>query len=246
VFNGSPVSNNNGDPQKVNPSGTSFPLNGGALAIAELQYSYPSLGTMLYADQPAPMSHVYKIGFWYDTENLADQRYDNTGLSLASPASTGIPRSHHGNYSIYAVADQMVWQDPEEADRTVGVFARAMGTPEVDRNLIDFSLNLGLTLHEPIKHRDDDTFGVGLGYAKVSGRAASLDRDTAFFTNSFNPARTSETFVETTYSYAFTPWVQLQPDFQYVFNPGGGLANASGTERIRDEAVVGLRTNILF
>jgi porin len=246
VFNGSPASNNNGDSQQQNPSGTSFPLNGGALAIAEMQYSYPSLGTMLYADQPQPLGRVYKLGFWYDSERFADQQLDNTGLSLANPASAGIPQQHRGDYSIYAVADQMVWVDPEESDRSVNVFLRVMGTPEVDRNLIDFSLNAGLTFHEPFLHRDDDTFGIGLGYAKVSSRAAALDRDTASFTGSFNPARTSETFVETTYSYEVAPWLQLQPDLQYVFNPGGGLANASGTGKIQDEFVLGLRTNILF
>src|SRR5580704_9439742 len=35
VFSGSPTGNPNGDPQQTNPSGTSFPLNRGALVIAE-------------------------------------------------------------------------------------------------------------------------------------------------------------------------------------------------------------------
>jgi porin len=80
VFNGAPASNNNGDSQQINPSGTSFPLNGGTLAIAELQYSYPSLGTMLYADQAEPLARVYKLGIWYNTESFFDQHLDNTGL----------------------------------------------------------------------------------------------------------------------------------------------------------------------
>ena len=247
VFNGSPVKNGvDGDPQLANPSGTSFPLNGGALIIAELQYSYPALGSMLYADQNEPLARVYKIGFWYDTEHFADQRIDNTGLSLANPLSTGIPQQHRGDYSIYAVADQLVWVDPEEADRTINLFARAMGTPETNRNLIDLSLNFGMTFHEPFLHRDDDTFGIGMGFAQVSSQAGALDQDTAFYTGAFTPKRTNETFVEVTYQYAVAPWLQLQPDFQYVFNPGGGISNASGTGRVKDEAVLGVRTNILF
>ena len=51
----------------------------------------PSLGTMVYADQAEPLARTYKLGFWYDTESFADQRFDNTGLSLANPASNGIP-----------------------------------------------------------------------------------------------------------------------------------------------------------
>ncbi|HEX3885113.1 MAG TPA: carbohydrate porin [Stellaceae bacterium] len=246
VFNGAPARNTNGDAQLINPSGTQFPLNGGTLAIAELQYSYPALGSMIYANESAPLSRVYKIGIWYDTESFADQRFDNTGLSLADPGSTGIAQPHRGNYSIYAVADQMVWQDPDEADRTFNLFFRAMGTPEVNRNLIDFSLNAGFTFKEPFLHRDDDTFGMGLGWAKVSPRVAGLDRDAQAFSGSFTPAQTSETFVEATYQYAVTPWLQVQPDIQYVFNPGGGVPNNSGTARIKDELVMGVRTNIQF
>lgn len=247
VLNGSPVSNNTGDPQRQNSSGTSFPLNGGALAIAEVQYAYPSLGTMLYANKSEPLARVYKLGIWYDTERFADQEVDNTGLSLANAASTGIPKTHRGDYAIYAVMDQMIWQDPAEADRTLNVFVRAMGTPLPDRNLVDFSLNAGITFHEPFLHRDDDTFGVGMGYAHVSGRAAALDRDTGFFTGSFTPVRSGETFVEATYQYQVTPWWQLQPDFQDVINPGAGIANPNApAQRAKNEAVLGLRTNILF
>jgi len=247
VFNGSPVKANVvGDPQKANASGASFPLNGGALVFAEMQYSYPSVGSMLYADQNEPLARVYKLGFWYDTERFADLRFDHAGLSLADPASSGVPLRHRGNYSIYATADQLIWVDPEEPDRTISLFARAMGTPQSDRNLIDFSLNLGMTLHEPFPHRDDDTFGVGLGYAKVSSQAAALDQDTAAFVGAFNPSRTGETFLEVTYQYAVAPWLQLQPDFQYIFNPGGGIANTAGTAKVKDEAVIGVRTNILF
>jgi porin len=247
VFNGSPVSNNTGDPQRQNPSGTSFPLNGGALAIAEVQYAYPSLGTMRYADQPEPLARVYRLGIWYDTERFADQAVDNTGLSLANPGSMGIPKTHRGDYAIYAVADQMIWQDQTEANRTLNVFVRAMGTPLADRNLIDFSVNAGITFREPFVHRDNDTFGIGIGYTHVSGRAAALDRETNLFTASSIPVRSGEAFIEATYQYQVTPWWQLQPDFQYVFNPGAGIANPNAPgQRIRNEAVFGLRTSILF
>ena len=122
-----------------------------------------------------------------------------------------------------------------------------MGTPLADRNLIDFSVNAGLTLKEPFLHRDDDTFGIGFGYAHVSRRAAGLDRDTAAFSGSFTPIRGGEAFVEMTYQYQVFPWWQLQPVVQYTFNPGAGVANPNASsQRIRNEAVIGLRTNIQF
>jgi porin len=249
VFNGSPVSNNNGDPQAENATGTSFPTEGGGLFIGELQYAYPALGSMVYTDKQ-PLSGTYRLGFWYDTEDFADLRIDNTGQSLASPTTTGVPLNHHGDYAFYAVMDQMVWSDPEDedADRTLNVFARAMGTPEEDRNLIGVSANAGLTFHEPIPHRGDDTVGIGMGYAKVGDGQVDLDKDTNSFGGTSFPVQSSEEFVEVTYQYQLTPWCQLQPDFQYVFNSGGGIPNPnfSSGPRIKDEAVIGIRTNILF
>ena len=41
--------------------------------------------------------------------------------------------------------------------------------------------------------------------------------------------------------------MQVQPDVQYVFKPGGGLANPNNPgQRIGNELVLGVRTNILF
>jgi porin len=247
VFNGSPVLNNSGDPQQQNPSGTSFPLNGGALAILEFQYSYPAIGSMVYAGDEQPLARVYRVGVWYDTEDFADQRYDNTGLSLANPASTGTPRNHHGDYSAYAVMDQMIWRSEADPNRTISLFGRVMGTPDSDRNLIDFSMNAGVTFHDPFTYRTDDTFGFGMGYAHVGSRAAGLDRDTFALTGAFTPVRGSETYIEATYQYQVTPWWQVQPDIQYVFNPGAGIANPNApSQTVGDELVLGVRTIILF
>ena len=77
------------------------------------------------------------------------------GLSLANPESDGEPRSHRGQYGVYAVADQMVWRDPKAPNHSVSVFGRAIYVPQGDRNLIDFSLNAGVVLHAPIITRLD-------------------------------------------------------------------------------------------
>ncbi len=248
VFNGSPVANNTGDPQMQNPSGTSFPLNGGALAIAELQFTYPSSGTLVKANESDPLSRTYKIGVWYDTESFADLRYDNTGLPLANPASDGIAAAHRGDYAFYAVADQMIYRFENDPDRNINVFVRPMFTPLQDRNLINFSVNAGLTLHEPFFGRDDDTFGLGVNFARVSNSATGFDVDAAFYNPGvYSPIRHNETVLEATYQYQVTPWWQIQPDIQYVFNPGAGIVNPNDpTEKVKNEAVLGLRTNITF
>jgi porin len=245
VTNGNPAPNNLPDSQQQNPSGTSFPLNGGALVIGELQYTYPALGAMVTSGHGEVHQGTYKIGFWYNSENFDDLALDNTRLSLADPMSTGFPLAHHGNYSIYGVVDQQVWGTP--GGGTLNFFTRAMGTPQGNRNPIVFSLNAGFTLHEPFASRPDDTAGVAMEYARVSGSQAALDQQTAFFTNSFVPIPSGETVIELTYQYQLTPAVQLQPDFQYVFNPGGGIANPNTpNQTIQNEAVLGFRVNFTF
>jgi porin len=249
VFSGGPAPSNSGDPQRQDPSGTSFPANNGALVMFEAQYSYPTLGGMVYPGQGAPLGGTYKIGAWYDSQSFADERFDSQGVPLAWPAGNDIPLQHRGDYSIYAVADQMVWRQADTPNRSISVFARVMATPEADRNLITFSMNAGLVYHDPIANRPDDTVGIGMGFARVSSQVAAAERDAATFAppGSFNPVQGGETYVEVTYQYQFRPWLQLQPDIQYVFNPGAGVVDPLiPTQRVQNEVVIGGRTNILF
>jgi porin len=246
VFNGSPVSNNIGDPQLQNHSGTSFALGNGALAIVEVQWFYPALGSMVEAGESPPLGWTYRIGAWYDSQRVPDQRLDQNGLSLADPSSNGLARLHRGDYAVYAVADKLVWREERDPNRTVALFARAMGTPFKDRNLIDFSMNAGFVFHSPFRNRPADTFGVGVGYAHVSSQASAFDRDTASYMGTPDaPIRSGEAFIEMTYQYQIKPWLQLQPDVQYVFNPGGGVANPNNpTHRIKNELILGARVII--
>jgi porin len=228
-------------------TGTRFNLGTGALFIAELQYAVnqPSNGDLDYGKTPVGLPGTYKLGGWYDTGSFPDQRFDNTGVPLASSLSNGDPAMHRHNYSLYGVFDQAVWRPDPTSSRTIGVFARIMGAPG-DRNLISFSVNAGITVKAPLPGRDDDTFGIGWGIAKVGGRATGFDRDINVFAG-YSPIRTTENFIEVTYQYQAAGWWQIQPDFQYVFMPGAGIPNPlNPTMRIANEAILGLRTNISF
>ena len=86
-----------------------------------------------------------------------------------------------------------------------------------------------------------------MGYARVSNQVTQLDRDTVSLTGSPSPIRTGETFVELTYQYQLKPWIQLQPDIQYVVRPGAGVPSQDDpSQRIKNEFIIGLRTNISF
>jgi porin len=245
VFDGNPAGNGVGDPQQLNAHGTNFNLHDSALFIGEVQYALNPAPSDPAAPKPTGLPGTYKLGFWYNTQTFPDQGFDNTGLSLASPQSTGIPASHRGDYSVYAVADQMVWRPSADSPQSVGVFARIMGAPG-DRNLVDLGVNAGVTLKAPFKGRDNDVVGVAVGYAKIGSHAEDLASATASTTPGY-PSRSAETIIEATYQFQVTPWWQLQADFQYAFRPSGGIANPDNPpQRIGDEAIVGVRTTIEF
>ena len=47
------------------------------------------------------------------------------------------------------------------------------------------------------------------------------------------------------YQAQLTQWWMLQPDLQYIFNPGGGVLNPDGSLR-RNALVIGVRSSLNF
>jgi porin len=223
-------------------------LNTGALLISEVQYAVnqPSPGDMDNGHKADGLPGTYKLGAWFDTASFPNQHFDTTGLSLANPASNGTPGMVPTNFSLYAVADQMVWRPSADGPQALRVFARVMGAPG-DRNLIEFSVNGGVTLKAPLPGRDNDTAGLGFGVTQVGSAITGLDEDTALFSGTPTPVRSTETFIEATYQYQVAPWWVLQPDFQYTFRPGGGIPDPNNpTALLGNEAVFGLRSVVTF
>jgi porin len=248
VFDGNPAGQtfNVGDPQQLNASGTNFNLHNGAMFITELQYAVNQPPSDPKAAQPDGLPGTYKIGAWYNSQSFLDQQYASNGAALASPLSNGIAQPHRGDYSFYAVADQMVWRPSADSPRSLGVFARAMWAPG-DRNPISLGINAGVALKAPFAGRDNDVAGLAVGYAKISNGAIGSDLNTAAYTTPGYPIRSAETVFEATYIYQVAPWWQVQGDLQYVLHPSGGIPNPNNPgQTVGNETVVGIRTNITF
>jgi len=57
----------------------------------------------------------------------------------------------------------------------------------------------------------------------------------------------TEELIELTYRAQVNPWLTLQPDLQYVINPGAGVQDPDDQPRnIRNEIVVGCRGVVTF
>ena len=193
---------------------------------------------------------TYKVGGFYDSNSFDDLR-------------GGV--AHHGNYGFYVTADQQVWlkhrkksgrdsgknvAGDDDNKQGLAVFGKLALVPR-DRNFVRLDTEAGLTYTGLFEGRPDDVLGLGVAYSNVSPNA----RDNAGqpFSNH------SETVLELTYQWHVTKWetdgkkalgldenkyqdgltVLVQPDFQYIINPGA-------VSCARNAVVAGLRVTVRF
>jgi porin len=105
-------------------------------------------------------------------------------------------------------------------------------TPE-DRNLVNFYFDTGLSYKGLIPGRDEDALGIAIAYAQLG------DTKSVAMVEEGSDVVGSEMVLEATYQFQVTPWCVLQPDVQYIINPGG-------TRDVGNALVIGARCSITF
>ena len=226
VYNGDPApacNKGGGDPQRCNPHGLDFELDDPPLLMVEGAYTY----------NPNGLRGIVKIGGWNHFGEFEHQRFDSGGALIAVTGNAGRPLDH--NWGLYGIIDQLVWRVPGSEDpKGVGIFARVIGAPE-DRNLIDWYFDGGVTFTGMFRNRPNDALAIGFAYTNISDTVSAFDVDFG------EPvARNYEALIEICYTFEVRQGLLLQPDFQYIFQPGGNVAGQ------KDAAVVGVRTTIGF
>lgn len=229
VFNGSPAGPHcQGDPQLCNNDGLDFRLDTPPLLIAEANYKY----------NQDKLGGEIKVGGWNQFGSSHDQRFDTGGQLIAVTGNVG--RIIDDDYGIYGIIDQMLWRAPGGKDaKGLSYFGRIMGAPS-DQNLIDFYADTGLT-YDNIPGRPDDVIAIGFAYTGISNRVSGFDRDSGF-----SVIQNHEAVMELCYTYQVAPGWTLQPDFQYFWQPGGGVENPNGKGTVDNAAVIGARTVLTF
>jgi porin len=135
------------------------------------------------------------VGVWHHTADLA--RFDG-----------GTDRGATGPY---LTVDQTLWRknpDQDDDKRGIAMFALAgYANPEI--SAANFQIGGGVKWTGMIESRADDVMGIGADYIKLSSVAGS----------GFD--RFDEVTVETYYKMRLTAWLSVQPDLQFIHNPGG-------------------------
>jgi len=124
---------------------------------------------------------------------------------------------------FYAMIDQTVYEASSGSDERgfeLGVFLRGAVPAQSDRTALDWQINGGLELRQPIPGRQEDSLGLGFAYIDFaqdylrSVRASGLR------------AKSPELLFELTYRAQVTGWLSLQPDLQYFVDPHIGRRDA--------------------
>jgi porin len=208
------VSDDPGAPDGNNKHGTRFRLagDGGAIVFAEA-------GFHRTGSEGAPvLEGSYKVGGYYATASFDD-------------VHGGPP--HHGNGALYVVAEQQIFRAPTADSKTfrgLTGFARASIAP-ADRNDVPFYFDAGLNYTGLLPGRPRDTLGIGFSYERWNSDLRTADGERV-------PSH-HEHVLEATYLATLNDHLALQPDFQYIFNPG-----ATGTTP--NAVVAGLRFILTF
>jgi porin len=242
IFDGNAAGPGPEDPQLRDRYGLNFRVNDPPLTLCEVQFQWNSK-----KGDPG-LAGKLKLGGWKHFGSFNDQRFDAAGLSLANPASTGIPTNLSGDYGLYAVFEQKLFRVGHDEDRGIGIFARASYSP-LAQNLIDLYADTGVEFIGLEDARPRDKLGISAAYARVSPRAQALDRDFQVIYGPSWPVHTSEALFTAVYQYEVRGGITLQPNYQFVHHPGGGATDPLGGMRgvrLKDASVFGLRTVVKF
>lgn len=154
----------------------------------------------------APLVYEAKValGFWGYTTSL-DQ--------LNKVNSSGEPVKQHGTYGIYGLAEYDVFYEKDDKDQGLTLFGRAgMADPNVNR--ISQYYGGGLIYKGLIPERNIDRTAIGVAAAVNSHEYKQSQRRAG------QSVESAEITLELTHSIFVNQNLVIQPDFQYVINPG--------------------------
>jgi porin len=163
------------------------------------------------------------FGGWFYTA-----KFDN----LVDVDGAGKPIQHTGNHGIYGLAEQTVQREEGSPTQGLALFVR-LGIADTSFNQFGLYTGGGVVYTGLIPKRDEDQLGFAIAAAHNGSRFKRARR------NAGRPVDNAEIALELTYRAHLTPWLAVQPDIQYVINPGTEPA-------VKNAFLVGIRFEVSF
>ena len=240
IFDGDPAGRGTREAEVRNRTGTRFPLSDPAFLMQEAQYRYNQ------EPDGEGLAGIVRLGAWEHLARFDAQRFRSGDGEL--PGSPAGQRRLAGNGGVYGIIDQQLYRPPGgNPNSGVTAFSRISASPS-DRNPVGFYLDGGLLFTGLLPGRPADQVGATFLWSEISSDARSFDRRRAALAGRNLPVRDREIAFELSYVAQVRPGWTVQPDFQYIFQPGGHVSRSDSdpTVAIRDAVVVGLRTTIIY
>ncbi|MCE9650508.1 MAG: carbohydrate porin [Parvibaculum sp.] len=175
---------------------------------------------------------VYKFGGWYSTADEDDLFFD---VNRQPQVITGMPPlERDGSFGGYFNARQQVTGDANDPDkRGLTLFLNAV---VADHNTVqtDRQFAVGASYAGPFAARPKDALGLAFGITHVSGRVADGQEVQNASGLTPVPVQKSEYASELDYRIQATNWLAVDPNLQYIHEPGG-------TDDNHDALVLGMR-----
>ncbi len=149
----------------------------------------------------------YAIGFWALTTELED---------LNDRDINGNPVKQDGTYGLYGLAEHRVYREPGQVgdlDQGLILFLQA-GYGDSQVNRFSRYFGGGLVYRGLFPGRDQDETGFGFAIARNGTDYKSAQRTAGL------PVNNEEVALELTHSLVVTQSFIIQPDIQYIINPG--------------------------
>ncbi|MGA0093493.1 MAG: carbohydrate porin [Chthoniobacterales bacterium] len=212
----------------------------------------PSAGWILHAAAMQGAAYAGDANFHWNLDRmdgylfLGEAIYSWSKSALPGTAKCGVifqsgyqdipddsGRQTWGSGFYYGIVDQALYSEPGStlaSPQGLGSFVRAGFAAPADSSPLGFFLQTGFVYSGPIPGRDSDSVGMAFAWNQES----SYEAGTAGGSN-----RGLEMVFEASYQCQISPWFAIQPDLQYIVQPGGSTA-------IPNALVLGLSVSVDF
>jgi porin len=198
----------NGDPEvkEGDRHGVDFTLRGPPFVIGEIGYRRN------YGKDAKGLPGNVKLGAYF---NGGEAEIFSSGPTVEAVQA---------RYGFYLLGDQAIarWGDPVEK-RHLGAFAAFVAAPDQRVNQMPYFFDAGLVAYGFLPSRPRDFAGFGVAYGSYSSDLRRAQEVQAM-TEPATGVQDWEMTLEWTYGCTLRPGLLVQPDLQYIVNPGGNKA----------------------
>lgn len=229
IFDGVP-----GDPKRPQQTAVRLSKQDGAFLISEIaitptingQPGKFGVGGWMYTARMQDLSD--KIGIGAPSIGFASSALAEEGLETITSEQAGAGGVGEGaeeaegslekplmrrSQGAYFIAEQKLFSPKEGQEEGLASFFRA-GVASPHSNPIGYSVQTGFSYKNIFSKNRGDQLGLGMALAGVSSHnRRALEASGITVTN-------QEASFEMTYQKKITTWLSLQPDFQWIVNPG--------------------------